>query len=235
MQIIIPMAGLGERFTSEGYTEPKPLIKINGLTMIELVLKSLMINGRFIFVVRPELDINLVHSVIKKTVREYEFVITEELTEGPACSVLLCENKLNKEDELIVANCDQIMDWNSSSFLNTARKNDGTVVTYYSQTPKNSYARLNKFNKVTEIKEKEVISNISLNGIHYWRKAKFFLESAHKMIDANDRAPNGEFYVGPTYNYMISEGFSVGIYHIPKDHHHPVGTPTDLQRYLKNA
>ena len=97
------MAGLGSRFTSKGYTDPKPLIKINGLTMIELVLKSLRINGRFIFVVRPELDINLVHSVIKKTVREYEFVITEELTEGPACSVLLCENKLNKEDELFAA------------------------------------------------------------------------------------------------------------------------------------
>ncbi len=235
MQIIIPMAGLGERFTSEGYTEPKPLIKINGLTMIELVLKSLMINGRFIFVVRPELDINSVHYVIKKNVREYEFVITEELTEGPACSVLLCENKLNKDDELIVANCDQIMEWDGSSFLNAAKNNDGTVVTYYSQTPKNSYARLNKFNKVTEIKEKEVISNISLNGIHYWRKAKFFIDSAHKMIEADDRAPNGEFYVGPTYNYMISEGLSVGIYHIPKDQHHAVGTPTDLKRYLKNA
>ncbi len=235
MQVIIPMAGLGSRFKSQGYKVPKPLIDIKGAPMIQLVLNSLMIKGKYLFVVRPEIDIDSVHEVIKKEVKEYEFVITEELTDGPASSVLLCENKLDQSDELVIANCDQIMDWDSSSFLEASKNNDGTVVTYYSQTPKNSYAKINQQKQVTEIKEKEVISNFSLNGIHHWQKAKFFIDSAHKMIEANDRAPNGEFYVGPTYNYMISEGLSVGIYHIPSNHHHPVGTPSDLKRYLNNA
>ena len=91
------------------------------------------------------------------------------------------ENKLNKEDELIVANCDQIMDWDSDQFLEFAKRNDGTVVTYHTNIPQNSYAKINRFNQVVEIKEKEVISNVSLNGIHYWAKAEFFLDSAKEM------------------------------------------------------
>ena len=39
------------------------------------------------------------------------------LTEGPACSALLFEEDIDNQDELIIANCDQIMTWNSEQFL----------------------------------------------------------------------------------------------------------------------
>ena len=55
------------------------------------------------------------------------------------------------------------------------------------------------------------------------------------MIMADDRAPNGEFYVGPTYNYMIANGLSVGVYHVPNQMHHSVGAPKDLERYISYA
>jgi len=235
LQVIIPMAGLGSRFLKKGYMVPKPLVDVNGYSMIELVLGTLGIKGKYFFVVRPELDIEEVHTVIKKKLNHYQFILSDKITEGPACSVLLCENHIDVDDELVVANCDQIMDWDSSLFLELASRNDGTVVTYHSDTPHNSYAKINKFSQVIEIKEKEVISNVSLNGIHYWKKAKFFIESARQMIKADDRAPNGEFYVGPTYNYMIANGLSVGVYHVPNQMHHSVGAPKDLERYLSYA
>ena len=53
------------------------------------------------------------------------------------------------------------------------------------------------------------------------------------MIAANDRAPNGEFYIAPSYNYMIKQGLKVGIHHIPNEQHHPVGVPVDLERFLR--
>ena len=86
---------------------------------------------------------------------------------------------------------------------------------------------------VQEIREKQVISNISLNGIHYWRKGSSFVDSAETMIAANDRAPNGEFYIGPSYNHMIKSGQTVGIYHIPNQFHHPVGVPDDLDKFIR--
>ena len=40
MQIIIPMAGKGQRFIDAGYSIPKPLISINGKPMVENVIKN---------------------------------------------------------------------------------------------------------------------------------------------------------------------------------------------------
>ena len=39
MKIIIPMAGLGSRFTEQGYTDPKPFINVNGKPMIRRVVE----------------------------------------------------------------------------------------------------------------------------------------------------------------------------------------------------
>jgi len=57
--------------------------------------------------------------------------------------------------------------------------------------------------------------------------------SALEMIEKNDTAPNGEFYVGPTYNYLIDSGKNIGIYHIPNYQHNAVGEPEDLERFLR--
>ena len=53
------------------------------------------------------------------------------------------------------------------------------------------------------------------------------------MIENDDRAPNGEFYVGPSYNYMIAKNLKVGIYHIPNQQHHSVGIPEHLEKYIE--
>ena len=37
MQIVIPMSGFGERFRKVGYSVPKPLIEIDGKTIIQHV------------------------------------------------------------------------------------------------------------------------------------------------------------------------------------------------------
>ena len=60
-----------------------------------------------------------------------------------------------------------------------------------------------------------------------------FLDSAKQMIKNEDRADNGEFYVGPTYNYLIQKGHQIGIYHIPNEQHHAVGIAEDLEAYIK--
>jgi NDP-sugar pyrophosphorylase family protein len=44
MNIIIPLGGKGERFSKNGYTLPKPLIRILDKTMIEYVLDNIHIS-----------------------------------------------------------------------------------------------------------------------------------------------------------------------------------------------
>ena len=231
------MAGEGTRFPRDSYKIPKPLIEIHGQPMIQRAVESLNLPGKYHFVVRKDSYYDQVCSLLHKILPDPKIISVEETTQGPAASCLLFKDFINNEEELVVVNCDQIMWWDSELFLSTARyyKYDGVVVTYSTTTPKNSYARINRNGFVEEIKEKEVISDISLNGIHYWRKGKYFVQSAESMIEQNDRAPNGEFYVGPSYNHMVRAGLKVGIHHIPNWQHNPVGVPEDLETYLNKA
>lgn len=234
MNIIIPTAGEGSRFPKGQYL-PKPLIDVNGKPMIVRAIESLdMPNAQYHFIIRRNEYTTIIQEIISKTVSNPRFIEISQTTNGPACSALLFKDKINNDEELIIANCDQIMEWNSELFFHNARLYDGTVVTYYSDTDKNSYARLDKKGNVLEIREKEVISNVSLNGIHYWKCGKYFVRGAEMMIAANDKAPNGEFYIAPTYNYMIKDGLRIGIHHIPNEQHHAVGVPVDLERFLKH-
>ena len=50
MFIVIPMAGRSSRFQKVGITTPKPLIRINGVSVIEIVIKNLNLDGKFIFI-----------------------------------------------------------------------------------------------------------------------------------------------------------------------------------------
>ena len=235
MNIVIPMAGEGTRFPRDTYKIPKPLIDVHGIPMIQKAIESLGLPGTYHFVIRKDSYYDQVCTLLHKILPNPKIISVEETTEGPASSCLLFKDYINTEDELVIANCDQIMWWDSDLFLTTARyyKYDGMVVTYTTDTPKNSYAKIDREGFVKRIAEKEVISDISLNGIHYWRKGKYFVQSAESMIKCNDRASNGEFYVGPSYNHMISNGLRVGIHHILNFQHISVGVPEDLEKYKK--
>jgi dTDP-glucose pyrophosphorylase len=232
--ILIPIAGLGSRFPVDIYKTTKPLIKINGISMIEHAINSLSIKGKYNFVVRDNIFFDELYSTLKNIEPTCNIIKIDKLTNGPAETCLMAKDFINNDEELIIANSDQIMWWDSDLFLQVARnsKYDGVIVTYTANTDKNSYAKINKNGLVLEIKEKEVISDISLNGIHYWKHGKDFVDSANKMILNNERY-NGEFYVGPTYNSMIKDGKKIGIYHIPSFQHNAVGVPSDLELYME--
>ena len=51
------------------------------------------------------------------------------------------------------------------------------------------------------------------------------------MIIRNERV-NNEFYVCPVYNYAIINGKKIGVFDIPYDSMHGLGTPKDLDFYL---
>jgi NDP-sugar pyrophosphorylase family protein len=233
MNIIIPMAGEGTRVKS---TVPKPLVEVvKGKPMIETALESLNIDGHYCFIVRrynnDEWNVALRDS-IRKTVGQAVVVEIDYLTQGPAISALHAPNLFFGDEDLLVTNCDQIMHWNADNFIDFTKTHymSGAVVTYETQTPKNSYARVISEEEHPEfdiIKEKEVISKYSLNGIHWWKHGKDFAKSVDKMIENKDTV-NGEYYVGPSYNYL--DGIK-RVYNIPSSQHFAVGTLDDINKY----
>jgi hypothetical protein len=128
------------------------------------------------------------------------------------------------------------MEWDSDEFKKhiNLTKCDGTVVTYTTKTPKNSYVELDKSKTAKKFYEKKVVGDISLNGIHFWKKGSYFVKTAETMIENNIRV-NNEFYISLTYNEMIKMGHKIDTYHVPNNSHWSVGTPSDLKKYLEYA
>ena len=240
MNILIPMAGLGDRFKREGYDKPKPLIDVNGKPMIQRVIESLGFKGQYIFVINKNIEqVEALKQLLNTLTINPIIVEIDYITEGPASTCLLAKEYI-KDDELIITNCDQIMEWDGMQFISFAEtfskiNIEGLVVTYNVLTEKNSYVKLDE-NDVyaVEFAEKKIISDHSLNGIHYWNNGSDFIKSAESMIQKNIRV-NNEFYIAPTYNEMILENKRVSLYPIKNEQHWAVGTPEDLKIYLDHV
>ena len=235
MNILIPMAGEGSRFKICGYEKPKPLIDVGGVPMIRCSVDTLGLEGKYIFVIREYDDPRHTQELVKclKSIKpDCEIVKTKKLTRGAAETCLLAKHLINNDEKLVITNCDQLMSWDSENFQEqTALDFDGIVVTHTSSDPKNSFISVNKDGFALELREKKPISDLALIGLHYWKHGKYFVESAEKMIGEGDKDAN-EFYVAPTYNYMIQRGLKVTNYHLEKNEYHPLGTPDDLNIYI---
>lgn len=235
MNIVIPMAGLGSRFTKAGYEKPKPFIDVLGSPMIVRVLENLACeNAKFILIARKEhlQKESVLVDEIKKDFNA-EFIEIDKLTEGTACTVLFARKLINNDTPLLIANSDQIVDININDFIKDCKRRnlDGSILTFVDKekNPKWSFARLEN-DLVVEVKEKEVISEFATVGIYLFSKGKIFVENALDMIINNDRV-NNEFYTAPAYNYAIKNGAKIGIYNIDFSAMHGIGTPEDLEKY----
>lgn len=235
MQILLPMAGAGKRFAECGYDKPKPLVDVLGKPMIERVIENLGYENDYIFLVQKN-HMKLYGEELEKVfsrANSYQIVEIDGLTEGAACTALLGYEKVNQNSPLMIANTDQIMEYDRSEFYDWFYNStsDGLIFTFKSLDKKHSYAKMDQLDQyVTEVAEKKVISNNATVGVYMWRKAKDFFIAANEMIKMNVRT-NNEFYICPVYNVNIAYGAKIETYFVKR--HHPIGTPEDLQKYLR--
>lgn len=233
MQILIPMGGAGSRFTAAGYDDPKPFIKFHGKTMIENVVDNLGLENSYILVTQEQHynDYRHIFDNIAKHVKDLKVCKLQGMTRGAAESCLMAESLLDPSLPLMIANCDQMMEWDQTKFKAWFFDSglDGVMMTFDSQSPKNSYAEIDENGLVIRTAEKQVISKHATNGIYVWKTANDFIIAAKEMIDQDIRE-NNEFYVCPVYNFNIKWGQKIGIYYIHG--HWPIGTPQDLTTYL---
>jgi dTDP-glucose pyrophosphorylase len=231
--ILIPMSGLGSRFANAGYDRPKPFIDVLDDSMIRSVIKNLNFEGaNFIFVIN-ESQVSLIDFSyhLDSLIKNFKVYTVKEVTKGPACSALLAKELINNKTPLIIVNCDQIIhdfDYLKIVEFSNVNKSDGLLGCFISDSPKNSYVKLDSSGNIIEVKEKIVISNIATNGLHYWKCGMDFVSSTEAMIEAKETY-NNEYYVAPTYNYLIKEGKKVLPFFY--NMHYPIGTPEDLLKY----
>lgn len=231
--VLIPMAGSGSRFAQEGYQLPKPLIDVNGIPMIQQIFNNLNINANYIFIVQKEhYEKYNLQTYLNLISPGCQIVLSGEIRKGAAWDTLLAKDFINNDRHLIIANSDQLVEWDSCEFMYNmiVSEVDGGILTFKANETKWSYAKIDENGLVSEVAEKKVISDNATVGIYYYRHGSDYVKFAEQMI-TKDIKTNGEYYVCPVFNEAIQSGKKIKIF--PVEKMHGIGTPQDLKHYLE--
>jgi len=234
LNVLIPMAGAGSRFENAGYAFPKPLIEVNGKPMIQVVIENLNIDANYIYVVqkshREKYNLDALLNLLTPGCKIVE---SDGLTKGAACTALLAKDYINNDNPLFFANSDQFIEWDSNEFMYKMQETDadGGIVSFTATHPKWSFAKVDENGLVTEVAEKNPISDIATVGYYYWKHGSDFVKYAEQMIK-KDIHVNNEFYVCPVFNQAIEDRKKIRTFNVAKMW--GLGTPEDLNFYLLN-
>ena len=235
------MAGEGQRFRKAGINTPKPLIDVGGVPMYQLVLSNLWSEhlGKITLIARSEFDIGSISRTLEERLGlEINVVTVEETTGGPADSVSLAASLLKEEEAVVVANSDQFVDTPIGEFYQglLTREISGSILTMEDDDKKWSYVELDSHGFVVRVVEKEVISRYATIGIYGFRTAGSMLAAFSSMRAAGDEV-NGEYYVGPAYNYLERTNGPVIARSVGQVRSvmFGLGTPEDLNFFLQSA
>lgn len=237
LNIVIPMAGHGSRFTAAGYALPKPLIPLHGVSMIETVIANLAPrrrHHRFLFLVqRVHCERYGLDDRLRDAAPGCEILTVDEVTAGAACTVLLARRMIDSAEPLMIANCDQWIDADIDDYLDAVDGLDGLIMTMHAEGEKWSYVRTGDDGLVEAVAEKQPISDQATVGIYNFARGADYVAAADAMI-GRGLTVNGEYYVAPVYQLFVEAGARVGTWSVGAvdDGMYGLGTPEDLERFL---
>jgi NDP-sugar pyrophosphorylase family protein len=237
LQIVIPLAGKAARFQERGHTFPKPLLEIGNRSMIELVLENLAPPppAQYTFICRKEhLSQFYLGDMLRLLAPGCRVIPLEHETAGALCSVLLAVDQLKPDGEILIANGDQFIATNLDPFYAACRQPgvDGCILTFTATHPRWSFARTDESGRVVAVAEKRPISKQATAGLYYFRRAGDLIGASEQMI-LKGLSTSGQFFVCPVYNELILEGKNIRTHHLPEGTMHSLGTPEDLDVFLK--
>lgn len=213
MVAIIPMAGRGSRYSSQGYSTPKPLIEVAGKPMVLWALKSLdqAVFSKYVVVALREHEEQFqVSALLKANIQTpLEFVWLNNVTEGQLCTVLEARHLLLPQEEVLVASSDTLVE---SDIGNDIQRTHHHGLISVADLPGEqwSFARTDAQGNVVEVAEKKKISNHASTGLYYFKKAADLIRFGLEIIDRKETT-RGEYYLIPVYQKLINAGLSVGI------------------------
>lgn len=243
MQIVIPMSGYGERFRKEGYSVPKPLIKVDDKTIIQHVVEMFPGENDFTFICNKQHlnDKNYQMNEILNSIAPKGRVIGIEPHKlGPVHAVLMAIEHLDLNKPTIVNYADFTCDWDYLNFCETIQLSecDGAIPCYRGFHPhtlwSNYYAYVpERKMRAIDIREKKPFTEspkeeFASSGTYYFKDASLMLNYFRRCVSEN-LTVGGEYYVSMAYKPMIQDDLNIQVYEL--NHFMQWGTPADLEEY----
>lgn len=247
MNIIIPMAGRGSRFATQGVETPKPLISVAGRPMIAWALESLgdlLPGAQVVFVALREHETNYGISELLHTLAgpSAQVVLLDDVTEGQLCTVMAgimqstftaASSHINLDEDLLVASCDTYIVSNLAQDIQARSVGCHGIISVADMSGGRwSFARTDETGHVAEVAEKVRISNHASTGLYYFSKTQEFVDIGNEII-RNQEMTRGEYYVIPVYQKYIQRGWQVDI--SVAGQMWDMGTPEALEMFIHKA
>lgn len=238
IDVVITMGGLGSRFRKIGYDVPKYMIEAKGKTLFEWSMLSLEGYAadvyQYIFIgVRDEKE-DVEGFINKKCMKlgfeNYKVIILDYLTDGQATTAMLAQKYWVPDHALLIYNIDTYVE--AGEMNSRELKGDGFIPCFQASGEHWSFVRLDEKGKVVEIKEKERISNYCTLGAYYFKSCQLYKDLYDEYYSKTQELVNGEKYVAPLYDYLLSKGGEIFISDILPERVHVLGTPEELEIFL---
>lgn len=243
--IVVPMAGIGQRFANEGYAMTKPLLLVSGKPMVMQAVNDLPSAVHHVFVLRSDMP---GHQEIVNTLKyDYPAALTPSIpkvTEGQACTALIGLDALERELEDIIGPitfgaCDNGALYDAAAFDALAADPDVDIIVWGVRGHANAVRHPQMFGWINA--EKGVIRHISVKkplsspavdpivlGTFTFRRAEDFRRVVEQLINRDGRV-NGEFYLDSCINDAIELGLRCHLFEV--DSFLSWGTPNDLRTF----
>lgn len=244
MQIIIPMAGIGERFQKAGYKDPKPLIPVDERPLIEHVAAMFPGDNEFIFICNENhiRDTELA-KIIANMKLNAKIVPIAQHKLGPVYTVLQAKDHIDEHAPTFICYCDVNVHWDFNDFKQhvTDKGADAALVTFKGFHPpllKDGFyatARIDDTTgEVLEVREKfsftpDKMDSWTSAGMHYFKDGMTVKKYFERLIERNITC-NNEFYISLIHNLLIEDGMKNIIY--PVDFFISWGKPEDVKEYI---
>ena len=253
MNILIPMAGAGQRFVDAGYTVHKPAILTidrrtgREIPMVVCATKDLpgvlQDGSNVTYIDRTFHKNDGVEDRIREHYPQAGFITVEQLTDGQASTCLLAKEKIDNEEPLLIAGCDNGMVMDQAKFAELTKNCDVIVFTYRNNeavvSNPNAYGwvKVSAEGKITSLSIKKAISDTPMHdhaivATFWFKEGRIFVEAAEKMIRENDRV-NNEFYVDQAIKHVLDLGYDARVFEI--DRYIGWGTPKDYEEYTQTV
>lgn len=242
IHVLIPMSGQGTRYKAVGYTEPKPLIPVSGIPMIERLLSNFPEEWVYHFVVADNHKDSGLIELLKKIRPHSQVHIIGPHKQGPSYAMTPFLSEIPEQAPILVSYCDYGMVWDGASFERFVRSSDcdACLVSYrgfhahYLSQVNYAFSRM-EGERVVEVREKGNFTdnreNEFASGGAYYFKSRKMLQEAIDYQMAHDLQVNGEFYTSLTVEALLrmNKNAHVRIFEVPG--FFQWGTPNDLQDF----
>lgn len=225
MVIVIPMMGIGNRFSTQGYNEYKPFVKVNGVPLLRLVVEPLLSCPVYI-VCNPEVA-KQVRSLFSDEVNIIEL---NNPTKGAADTMLQAAKYLPPSEQISCVDCDTIFNEVTVKHATKMKGNFTLIFTDADRTGMYSYVEVNEEGRVLRIVEKNAISSLANAGWYCFENKELLSHYCSEAVTKSEKEP----YISTAIHYAMEDNLPFYSTNIGREFD-CCGTPAQLTSYARRT